>query len=474
MDEITWPDLTAPHQKGEWVSKSDLVAYLRCPYAFWLLDTGQIRPWEALGWPEPPRPSAENQPESYFQHYVEIARKWIPALRRSFVFERDRLLFRNDERKILGRPDGVQTAEGALFPVVLKVKGDVSRIDELALAFYWLVLEPYQQVEGLKPLGYVVFADRSVLQKVRLRPKRFDEVLATCEAIREARRRGVIPRICNCPYCKGRPEVEQAAIEAKDLSCILGIGPQRRARLERLGLASYADLLPLDPQSVGRQVGISAATLAGWRAHARSYDEHRPVIFGWDRLELRDMLVLDIEYSWLDLLLPEEHIIWLIGLCPVVGGRRKYEFLWADSPDEERRNILALLDRLERYGKVPIVTWSGRSADFPQLLKAIKRLRIRPSRGVLDARHHVDVLEFMRANVRLPIPKFSLKDVAEYWGIARRSRVADGREANALYAAYRQERRGKQKRRLQRKLQRYCYDDLKCVVEVVGRLGGLA
>lgn len=51
MDEHA-PDLTT-HPKGEWVSKSDLVGYLRCPYAFWLLDTGQIQSGQALGWSSP-------------------------------------------------------------------------------------------------------------------------------------------------------------------------------------------------------------------------------------------------------------------------------------------------------------------------------------------------------------------------------------------------------------------------------------
>jgi hypothetical protein len=42
------PGLTGLQSEGEWVSKSDMVAYLRCPYAFWLVDTGQIQFSETL------------------------------------------------------------------------------------------------------------------------------------------------------------------------------------------------------------------------------------------------------------------------------------------------------------------------------------------------------------------------------------------------------------------------------------------
>ncbi len=468
MDQPERFDLATQHPKGEWVSKSELVAYLRCPYTFWLLATGRIQSWEALGEAGPPPPGGHERHEEV----LKMAMQGLPARhRREFVLEPD--IFRNLDLKILGRPDAVLSAKGALSPVLIKPKSEVSRTDELALAFYWLLLEPFREVKGLEARGYVLAWSGEPWQKIHLGPKRFDEVLATCKVIREDRQRGVNPRICSCPYCEGRPEIVQAAIEAKDLSCISGIDRRRAAKLAELGVRSYADLLAADPQLVDRQLGISARVQAGWRAHARSYEDRRPVILGGDRLELRDMLALDIEYGSHFFkkarnTVAYDSIIWLIGLCTAVGGRRKYEFLWADSPAEERRNILALLDRLERCDKVPVVTWSGRSADLPQLLKAMKRLGIRQRSRVLDTAH-LDILAFLRANVRLPTPKFSLKRVAEYFGIARRSRVIDGREANDSYGAY-QEARGDRKKRLKRKLLRYNRDDLKCLVEVAEKL----
>src|SRR5712691_10472586 len=136
MDQSVRPDLRAPHPKGEWVSKSNLVAYLKCPYAFWLLDTGRIQSWEALGEPGPPLPGGQEHHEEVFK----IAMQGLPTRhRREFVPERT---FRNPDLRILGRPDGVLTARGALFSVAIKIRSEVSRTDELALALYWLLLQP--------------------------------------------------------------------------------------------------------------------------------------------------------------------------------------------------------------------------------------------------------------------------------------------------------------------------------------------
>jgi len=202
--------------------------------------------------------------------------------------------------------------------------------------------------------------------------------------------------------------------------------------------------------------------VAGWRQHAKSYREARPVIFGEGRLEFRDMLVLDLEY--------DRHI-WLIGMCAVVRGHREYAFLWADSPAEERTNILALLDRLEKSARMPVVTWSGLSADLAQLRKALERLRIGRSGDALFTRH-LDLFGFMRSNLRLPIPGFGLKDVAEHLRISRQSPIVDGLQANMVYAAYRRAR-GRKKKKLQKELLIYNRDDLDCLVKVLSRVRGL-
>ncbi len=468
-------DLTAPHPKGEWVSKSNMVAYLRCPYAFWLLDTRRIEFGETLDWPGS---WLLAKGQAFHQDVLEAAKPLPPDTHLGSLMSKDVSVvglpdvFRNHGLKILGRPDGVRTAKGSLFPIEIKSHRHVSRTDELELAFYWLLLEPYRGLKGLEPRGYVITGRDAAdaVHEVHLRPERFDEVFTTLGAIREARRRGVKPRICGCPYCHRalRTGLLRASLDAKDLTWVWGIGRRYAAELERLGLRSYEDLLSADPDPIAQDLRrqgfrVSPRMVAGWCQHARSYREARPVIFGEDRLDFQDMLVLDLEY--------DRHI-WLIGMCTVINGRREYEFLWADSAVEERKNVLALLDRLEKSAGVPVVTWAGLSADLAQLRKAIERLRIRRSCDALLTRH-IDLFAFLRSNVRLPIPGFGLKDVAEHFGIARGSPIVDGLEASMIYADYRRAR-GKKKRRLRQELRSYNRDDLDCLIEVVGRLRGFA
>jgi len=465
------PNLTGLQSKDKWVSKSDMMAYLRCPYAFWLLDTGQIQFSETLG-SNGPRLLAEVEA---FEEEVLADTTPLPPntdFRRLISKDVSVLglpeIYRNHDLKILGRPDGVRTSKGALFPIEIKSHRDVSRTDELELAFYWLLLEPYRKLKGIEPRGYVVTRrdGDEVLREIVLRPGRFEEVSTILEAIREARRRGVKPRICGCPYCRHalRTGTLKEYLYAKDLTWIWGIGRRYAAELERLGLRSYEDLLSADPDRIApklrlRGLSVSPQMVAHWGHHARSYQAARPVVFGRDRCDFRDMLVLDLEY--------DRHI-WLIGICAMVRGRREYAFLWADSPSEERKNILTLFDRLEKAVPMPLVTWSGLSADVAQLRGALERLGIRRSSDALFA-NHLDLFSFMRLNVRLPIPGFGLKDVAEHFRISRQSPIADGLQANMMYAAYRQAR-GRKKTKLRQELLRYNKDDLDSLLKVLSKL----
>src|SRR5262249_23194176 len=86
-----------------------------------------------------------------FHTHVEAAATPIfidPAdLPRIFAQESRRLfrppILKNSTLKIYGQPDAIDTAQGALFPVEIKSHKDVQRSDELELAFYWRLLEPY-------------------------------------------------------------------------------------------------------------------------------------------------------------------------------------------------------------------------------------------------------------------------------------------------------------------------------------------
>jgi len=221
----------------DWVSKTDMTQYVRCPYAFWLLDKGQIDPADIIDEPQRQRLLEGHAFEEHAVKEISQAsttpiavapdRKQVGRLLRDDI----RLLgtpdFDNPTLKLYGRPDGIDVASGALLPIEVKSHKDIQRIDELELAFYWMLLEPYRTRTDVSPVGRLILrrGGHAELVQVPIRPHRFEEVLRLVEQVRRARRQGVRPRICGCTICSRvrRDEVQQAAIQSKDLSLIFGI-----------------------------------------------------------------------------------------------------------------------------------------------------------------------------------------------------------------------------------------------------------
>src|SRR5713101_3958167 len=228
----------------DWVSKTDLVTFLRCPYAFWLLDTGQVRFRDTVD-----VLTARLLKQGTVFH-EGVAREAMPLPRDtdiSTLIAADHHVIgfpgflKNRAYKILGRPDGVRTAHGALLPIEIKSHREVTRLDELELAFYWMLLEPLRTNKTIDPTGYVIarVEGRPETIEVLLKPRRFDEVLRTLDSIRKARQDGVTPMICRCSVCSAsdiRGEIVRANLEGKGLTLIHGIGRYFAGALEAQGI----------------------------------------------------------------------------------------------------------------------------------------------------------------------------------------------------------------------------------------------
>src|SRR4051794_18953710 len=111
------------------VSKSDIIGYRRCPYAWWLVDTGQLT-WEDTLGPIGDRLVGEGQA---FHELVEAAAEPVEISEldlASYIASADeRLLgvppYRNTTRKLIGVPDGVEPGRGAAIPIEIKSHRDV-------------------------------------------------------------------------------------------------------------------------------------------------------------------------------------------------------------------------------------------------------------------------------------------------------------------------------------------------------------
>ncbi|MGH3442404.1 MAG: TM0106 family RecB-like putative nuclease, partial [Nitriliruptorales bacterium] len=382
-------------------------------------------------------------------------------------------MFENRDLRIFGTPDGIDAAGGALIPIEIKSHKDVQRTDELELAFYWLLLQP-QRRRRVPPRGLLILRrdDGAEEVEVPLREHRFDEVRRLLREIREARRRGVEPRICGCNVCSKvrRDEVTAAARSRADLTLIRGIGWAYAPALEQLGIRTWRDLMHCDPvQIIGgmreRGYSISNWHIDGWKHHAASYATGAPVVFGAGGPLPEAFIALDLEYI-------PEGLLWLIGLSVQKPGRCEHRFMWADRPRDVKANLAELATVLRAHESLPVLTWSGDSADVPVLRSAAERYKMPEVMAPIEGRH-LDLYDYVGRNLRLPIPRFGLKDVGAYFGVPRISNVSDGLEALYLYEQYARAK-GRRKALLREQLIAYNRDDLDTLVEVAGRIRDLS
>lgn len=458
-----------------WVSKTDLVRYVRCPYSFWLLDEGKIDFDDTVD--EFQLRLLQEGVE--FQDLVEseavpiaVEPDNVEELFSQSVQVLGTPTYENHRLRIIGRPDGIDTARGALFPIEVKSHKDVQRTDELELAFYWLLLQPYRTRRVSKPLGYLILRHDGIAEEVEvpIRRHRIDKVRGLLADVRRARRLGVQPRVCGCNVCSRvkRDDVLASAREREDLTLIYGIGRNYAPALEQQGIKTWHDLMGCDPVDVvefmkERRYFLSAATVQQWKHHAESYASGGPVVFGTDAAPAESFIALDLEYS--------AHT-WLIGVCTVKGDRRDHHFLWSDDVRSLKRNLGELGELVAAEPALPILTWSGDGADIPQLRKDTERAKMPDLAASIQARH-LDLYQYVWRNLRLPIHSLSLKDVGWYFGIPRLSPVFDGLEAELLYGRYRRAT-GKKKAEHRERLVDYNRDDLDALVETTTRVRELS
>jgi predicted RecB family nuclease len=450
---------------------------LRCPYAFYLLDRGLV-PFDKTVNEQQARLLEEGVA---FQAGVEAA--VVPVtielaelpglLAQESIRVHGVPVFENPELEIYGKPDAIDTAQGALFPVEIKSHKDVQRSDELELAFYWMLLEPYR-TKTSSPRGYLILRRNGVGERmeVEIRPHRFEQVRGLLQDIRDARRIGVQPRICGCTVCSGvmRDEIRRVTVANKDLTLIWGVGPVSARRLEEIGIRTYDGLLAADSSTIvaalrNRRRYVSPAQVDSWKQHATSYSTSCPVVFG-------DPLTLDGPFLALDLEYEPGGIIWLVGVCLVGPGSREHFALWADTPAQEKSNLRRLAEIAAANPLLPVVTWNGNGADMPQLRNAAQRLELGETLGIVEFRH-LDLFQHARKALRFPIPQLALDQVARYFAIPKISRIRDGLEALFWYRGYRSSRDENRRDALKTNLLDYNRDDLEALVGVAERISGL-
>lgn len=446
---------------NNWVTKTDLTRYLRCPYSFWLWSTGQIGHKELvddLG----ARLISEGTEfdKSLREASTEVD---VPDVEELFAQE-VRVLqsqrYENAALQIRGVPDGIDTGQGALVPIEIKAHKVVQKTDRLELGFYWLLLAPYRTRE-IAPRGVLLLrgadGEPPTEVDVELSPALLNEVEGLIVEVRRTKKATeILPQICDCPYCRTHQDEIEANTPRSDLTRIWGIQRTYARHLQSIGIVNLEQLKVCDPEAVAasmkaRKWGVSKRTVESWMRHAESYEREGPVVF--EAIEIpRSYIALDLEY------LPNH--VWLIGGSVVDGDDRSDFAWWSDSPEDEGANLDRLRTLVEMHPDKPLLTWAGLSADLPQLRLALGRCG--GDDGFLGA--HVDLYQVACRSIRLPLAGLGLKDVAQYFGLTRASDVGSGMEAQFMYQQY-LGAKPRQKKELRTELLAYNKDDIDTLIE---------
>ena len=102
-----------------WVSKSDVASYLRCPYAFWLTCSGQLSRTDLL---TPFEKKIMREGVAFERGIVDATRSIVmPLGSETELFSQDFTIpavrtFENPSLGLIGKPDGIVTANGRFSP----------------------------------------------------------------------------------------------------------------------------------------------------------------------------------------------------------------------------------------------------------------------------------------------------------------------------------------------------------------------
>ena len=289
---------------------------MRCPYSYWLIFTGEITFEESL--------------DDFSQQAVSngiafedaiVATAMPTSLGLDQYAEVDiRILgtqtFENHHLRIRGRPDGIDTQFGQLIPIEIKSHQIPTGLDELELAFYWLLLEPFRSRTIGTPRGTLILRQNGRYESISIKitEQRIDQVHEYLAEIRRARRHGVEPRICGCNVCVNlrRDEVRLAVSQRRDISMIHGVGVRYAKTLQSLGYKTWTKLLEADPDKVAADfkargiLNVSVGMVAEWQVHAQSFESAVPMF-------IPPVEPLDFPFGFIALDLEYEPIVWLIG-----------------------------------------------------------------------------------------------------------------------------------------------------------------
>jgi len=240
-----------------------------------------------------------------------------------------------------------------------------------------------------------------------------------------------------------------------ELSSVPGIGQARESRLREAGITGVRQLAEASGQYIAKSIKASVAEGLSLRARASSLLKQEAVQFSPLRLPAGDCAYLDIETD------AANSFIWLIGIHVEREGKT-YSF-YADTPKQEQRILMDLLNFMKAQPSLNLISYSGCRTEQRMLSERLAAYRL----PVDVAKSVCDIYFDIHKGVAFPTQALTLKDVAKYCGFVWRDSEMDGFRAALLYGS------GNLTKTKSRGLIRYNEDDLlalKCVLHHLEKL----
>lgn len=470
MEQIS-KDIGKSNWSDIWVSKSDIVEYLRCPFRVFIAYSQGIS-MEELKRPEMIKALLEKGSKFEESVLAEIPFEEVESiddvLNEQFILSAP-VLFKNNELGIRGIPDLISTEKGKLYPIEIKNHRYLQNTDRLELAFYWSLLSPLRKGKP-KPKGFVCLNTGEVVE-VKLTEDDFASLMAIIESVREVKENGIEPIFADeCKFCKLAKQCEEEIVAIGGLTLILGISHVRHSQLKSIGIHCIKDLAGCNPKTLHRKWYESCTSSPSlnqvrlMQIHAKSWVNRTPIELAKESHPVgKHFAVLDAEYE-------SGQYIFLIGLIVISGKTKEYHQLFLDHPDQEKQLLKQFIQVLGDYPGLSLVTWSGTTADIPQLRSAWLRHGLSLTKFTNIEESHVDLAAYASRNFRFPTKSFRLGDMERYFGFKRKKNDIDGLLAPSLYASFIRSKSPKRKDSLRTKLLRYNKDDIESTLFILKSL----
>lgn len=457
--------------RGTWVSKSDVIEIIRCPFRVFIAHNQNI-PMDQLKRTEVITALLEKGTRHEESIISKMPFQEAESLEDALYGEailRAPVLIQNNDLGIRGIVDLINTENGKLYPIEIKNHRDLKDSDRLELAFYWRLLDPLRKGKP-KPKGFVLLNTGETVE-VTITREDFATLEYLIDEVRFIKEEGTDPAITKeCKLCVLTEQCENAVISSGGLTLISGISSIRQSQLKSIGISDIAKLAECDTETLRHTWYTKYTNIPGtdqvrvMQTHAKAWITRTPIRFYDEPFPVgKRFAVLDLEYE------PSIYVF-LIGMIIVNGKSKEYHQFLAENPKEEKQIFKQFLQVLSDNPNITLVTWAGTTADMPQIREVWNVHGLSHEKlNSIEARH-VDLAAYTKRNLRLPAKSFSLRDIERYFGYERSSDDVGGFQIPMLYNDYVKSRSPRKKAELRDILLTHNKEDIESTLHVLNEL----